>query len=271
MGCAMIIPVSVVIPHYKSALTIGRALDSIVKQTAKPAEVIIVDDYSNDGSFSYLRSLVKSFDSLNVEVIALEENGGPGAARNKGWDAAKCTYVAFLDSDDAWHPEKLRIQYDWMENNKKYAMTSHTCKVKTKGSVNEKIAEGRFLPISKTKLLLKNYFLPPSIMIRREIPTRFYSSKKYSEDYLFACEILSNGYLCAWSNTPLAYLYKAPYGEGGLSGNLLRMEIGELEVYRILYRKGQLGLLSLCCYSFLSVFKFFRRCALVAFRNRILF
>ncbi len=61
-------------------------------------------------------------------------------------------------------------------------------------------------------------------MLRRDLPHRFFAGKRYSEDYLLWCEILLDGYACYLSPLPLAFMFKADYGEAGLSGNLWAME-----------------------------------------------
>lgn len=96
--------VSIVIPVFNRSNIISRTLDSIVAQTYKNIEVIIVDDCSSD-SLS-LKAILDQYD-LNINYIRHEINLHGGAARNTGIDASNGEYIAFLDSDDLWHPEKL--------------------------------------------------------------------------------------------------------------------------------------------------------------------
>lgn len=98
--------VSVIIPAYQAQDTITRALDSALTQTAPPAEIIVIDDGSQDRT----RDVVKTYvDKETVCPIRLFEqrNLGAGAARNRGLVAAAHPLVAFLDADDEWLPEKL--------------------------------------------------------------------------------------------------------------------------------------------------------------------
>lgn len=97
--------VSVVIPTFNSAETIARALSSVLAQTRPPEEVIVVDDGSSDAT------LEEVADFPFVQVI-LQENAGPARARNRGLLAAHESYVAFLDADDYWHPNKLALQLE---------------------------------------------------------------------------------------------------------------------------------------------------------------
>jgi glycosyltransferase involved in cell wall biosynthesis len=94
-------PVSVVIPAYNSEAYLGRALASVLAQTFRPAEVVVVDDGSTDST----RELAERFDPL-VRCVS-QPNQGPSAARNRGVQESTAELVAFLDSDDEWTPAFL--------------------------------------------------------------------------------------------------------------------------------------------------------------------
>ena len=102
----MSLTVSVVIPAWRSAATIGRALRSVAAQTVKPLEVIVIDDGSDDGSFEAAESCRALMNGIHLVVIH-QDNMGAGAARNAGVRAAKGEWLAFLDADDEWLPGKL--------------------------------------------------------------------------------------------------------------------------------------------------------------------
>lgn len=102
------ITISVIIPAYNAGRHLGEALDSVLKQTRPPAEVIVVDD----GSMDETATVARSYAGVTVVERA---NGGPGAARNTGVSAARSEYIAFLDSDDTWHPRKLAVQASYLE------------------------------------------------------------------------------------------------------------------------------------------------------------
>ena len=92
--------VTVVVPAKDRAHLLGRALDSVAAQTLLPQAVLVVDDGSTDGTAGVARA-------HGADVIRLEQSGGSGPARNRGIEAAGTTWVAFLDSDDAWDPGHL--------------------------------------------------------------------------------------------------------------------------------------------------------------------
>jgi glycosyltransferase involved in cell wall biosynthesis len=103
--------VSVVIPVYNRASTIARALLSVVAQTIRDLEIIVVDDASTDGTVEVIRQI----NDPRVICIACDTNGGAAAARNRGIAAATGSYIAFLDSDDYWDPDKLERQLKYFE------------------------------------------------------------------------------------------------------------------------------------------------------------
>jgi glycosyltransferase involved in cell wall biosynthesis len=96
--------VSVIIPTYNRAATLRRTVDSALAQTYQPVEVIVVDDGSADGTVDVLRSYGDRIHAIT------QPNGGPSAARNTGAKAANGEWLAFLDSDDVWKPEKIGRQ-----------------------------------------------------------------------------------------------------------------------------------------------------------------
>jgi glycosyltransferase involved in cell wall biosynthesis len=102
------VKVSVIIPTYNRADLLPEAIDSVLAQTWKEMEIIVVDDGSTDRT----EETVRRYDD-RVRYF-YKENGGPSSARNMGIKEARGAYVAFLDSDDVWEPEKLRIQMDFM-------------------------------------------------------------------------------------------------------------------------------------------------------------
>ncbi|APW97146.1 glycosyl transferase family 2 [Halobiforma lacisalsi AJ5] len=106
--------VSVVIPTYNRAETLPRAIDSALEQTIDDdLEVIVVDDGSTDGTESVLSAYEEK--GVGVVPVAHSTNRGANVARNTGIEHASGEYVAFLDSDDTWHPEKLEHQLEALE------------------------------------------------------------------------------------------------------------------------------------------------------------
>lgn len=103
--------VSVIIPAYNRAHVIKRAIESVLNQTYKDLELIIVDDCSTDNT----KEIVESIHDQRVTYLCLQRNSGACAARNRGIDVAKGEYIAFQDSDDEWLPLKLEKQVQLLE------------------------------------------------------------------------------------------------------------------------------------------------------------
>lgn len=102
--------VSVVIPSFNRLEMLREAVESVLEQTLPPRQLIVVDDGSTDGTWDWLSS--------QKGLIPLkQERRGPAAARNLGAQIAETAYLAFLDSDDLWLPQKIEFQIEFMEEN----------------------------------------------------------------------------------------------------------------------------------------------------------
>jgi len=105
--------ISVVIPAYNEAAFIGRAVASALAQTLPPDEVIVVDDASSDNTAAELAKI----SDPRLRIIIHQQNSGAAAARNTGIQTARGDWIAFLDADDVWQPEKLARQIDYLNRN----------------------------------------------------------------------------------------------------------------------------------------------------------
>lgn len=261
--------VSVVIPCFRCASTIARAVESVADQTSRPYEVILVDDCSRDETLDKLHELRGLYPDGWIKVVSLRVNSGAGVARNAGWKIAACKYVAFLDADDSWHPNKIESQYGWMVEHPEVALTGHDNRlIGFNGRPGECFKESgspKFFFVGKWRIFLSNWFPTSSVMLLRDIPQRFVDGKRYAEDYQLWMEICCAGLKCYWFNAPLVFYYKAAYGESGLSASLWRMEKGELAAYVYLFRKGFLGVWLLAPLMAWSMIRFLRRIFKVSF------
>ena len=102
--------VSIVIPYFDKGGVLGRAVESVVAQSWKDFELVIVDDGSNDLSDAKASHLTSALNPGRFRLIRHDRNMGAAAARNTGVKAAKGELIAFLDADDCWQPEKLNEQ-----------------------------------------------------------------------------------------------------------------------------------------------------------------
>lgn len=257
------VPVSVIIPCFNCQNTIMRAVKSVFMQILKPLEVILVNDCSTDQTIDVLKDIKKRYGEDWIKIIDLEKNKGPSYARNIGWELAKGDYVAFLDADDSWYPEKIKLQYTLMKKNPSIYISGHLIDYPSK---KNKSFDNEILTISLSKALIKNYFITPSVMVKRKIPERFDVNQRHSEDYLLWLTILNKYGKGRVINKYMGELYKHPYGESGLSGNLWLMEKGELTTYKKMFPKIKgIKKFVLIPVMLISLMKFVRRLLKVYF------
>ena len=112
--------IAVIIPTYNRCDLLKRAINSVIKQTITPKEIIIVDNGSTDQTYQMVSSL---FPEINYFI---EKKRGVSAARNKGILESKSKWIAFLDSDDAWKPTKLEKQMEYSVFNQDKYRIIHT-------------------------------------------------------------------------------------------------------------------------------------------------
>ncbi|MEL4280065.1 glycosyltransferase family 2 protein [Shewanella mangrovisoli] len=107
--------VSIIMPSYNSAKTIAESIESVIAQTYQNWELLITDDVSVD----HTRDIVRSYCAKDnrIKLFELDKNSGAGASRNNSIENSNGDYIAFLDSDDLWLPEKLLTQISFMELN----------------------------------------------------------------------------------------------------------------------------------------------------------
>lgn len=260
-------PVSVVIPCFRCSATIERAIGSVAGQSVLPTELILVDDASDDETLAELCRLQQRFQTGWIKIIRLSINSGAGSARNAGWEAAESEYVAFLDADDTWHPNKLEIQLGVMSAYPEALLSGHRSAI---GPTLPDPVSADGIPVEKItfrQLLLANRFVTPSVMLKRVMPFRFRAGQRHMEDHLLWMQIAASGAPVLRLDAKLALTYKPAYGKSGLSSNLWLMEKAECGNYLHLAETGtipRIGALLLCCYSAL---KFIKRIVIVAIRR----
>lgn len=117
--------VSIIMPTYNCGGFIGYALESVITQTYSNWEILIVDDCSTDNTAETVARFIKRDE--RIKYIKLEKNSGAAIARNKAIEMAVGEYIAFLDSDDLWKPQKLEKQISFMKRNLyNFTCTSYT-------------------------------------------------------------------------------------------------------------------------------------------------
>jgi glycosyltransferase involved in cell wall biosynthesis len=263
-------PVSVIVPCYCCADTVERAFASIMAQTLLPMEVIFIDDCSKDGgkTLNKLYSLKdRNTGLLDIVILSMMANDGPGSSRNLGWGITTQPYIAFLDADDSWHPKKIAIQYEWMQARPDVLLSGHLSVQLKDGDSFPLLGAITATKLSTQKLLVSNLLPTRSVMLRRVVQERFYPGKRQAEDYLLWLHIAFTGAPIYRINLPLAFSYKEDFGASGLNGNLGDSIAGVLDAYRKLVEAGHLSFWQCQFYGALAYLKHLRRKFLVLLRN----
>jgi len=140
--------VSVIIPLYNSEKYVYETIKSVIEQTYKHIEIIVIDDGSSDGSAGTVKKIIKEYDEITIEYY-YQTNSGVSVARNNGIMKAKGKYIAFLDSDDLWVKSKLERQIQALDKSNRKVCYSGYSKITEAGRIltKEKInfLEGNIL------------------------------------------------------------------------------------------------------------------------------
>jgi glycosyltransferase involved in cell wall biosynthesis len=161
--------VSVIVAAYQATGTIARTLASIAGQTLKPKEVVVVDDGSTDGTFEAANAETANMGGIELRVFRTEDNLGAGEARNRAIEEATGTYLAFLDADDEWLPEKLERSLSYFDRGD-YVLVAHDYVTGDGEEDTPHHCERRFLESGDAfvNLYRKGYVASSSVVVRRD-------------------------------------------------------------------------------------------------------
>lgn len=258
--------ISVVIPMYNSRDTIENAVNSVINQTYHDKiEIIVVNDGSEDGCEKLIEKIIsKNLENRHVKLIN-QKNLGVSNARNRGINEAKGIWIALLDSDDVWLPEKLDKQVEAINSNSRiqFIGTNRNGELypffqKSKQvlySLNAKEIIAKWHPHTSTALIKKEALLKAGL---------YDKSRTHAEDGDLWLKIAQYCELYVL-NEDLVYTGggKRSFGESGLSANMPKMYEGEILALKgARYRKQISRLEYLLFYFWLSI-KYCRRVAIV--------
>jgi glycosyltransferase involved in cell wall biosynthesis len=204
--------ISVVIPVYNALPYLKQAVDSILNQTYSASQILLVDDDSNDGSSALMREYADIHP--HVVYIALppksKNERRTALALNTGIALANFPYIALMDADDVSHPDRLRIQLEFMEQHKTVSACGTYCKTIS----NKYLFRNRILSLPTHDALLKLYalrqspFFQSSVMLRKSdliLGSWKYDERlEYAEDYEFFSRFSFTNEL---ANIPLPLLH----------------------------------------------------------------
>lgn len=220
--------VSVVIPAYNAASYIARAVDSVLAQTYPWREILVVNDGSTDATARVLAAYGDAIQALH------QANAGAGSARNRGLRAARGEFVAFLDADDRWLPDKLARQVKTLTANPSIGFCSTRTRVETPDGAR---LNDWSCPVPD-KTVLHALFLNPGaipgsasgVMVRRRLFEEvglFDEHLRQEDTDLWFRLAAATGYACI--DEPLTVIVKNPDSR---SGNLAAMRAAALEILR---------------------------------------
>lgn len=219
--------VSIVTPMYNSEKYISETIISVLKQSYKNWEMLIVDDKSKDNSVNIVKDFSKRDE--RIVLIELDKNSGAAVARNVALDNAKGRFIAFLDSDDLWEVEKLEKQIDFMKkSNIAFSFTSYKL-IDENGNYLNKIVK---VPSNiDYKGLLRNTIIGClTVLIDKKIIGDFRMPLiRRGQDFATWLSILKKGHLAYGLNEPLA---KYRFVKESLSSNKIKAAKRTWNIYR---------------------------------------
>ena len=228
--------VSVITPLYNGKKYIEKAINSILSQTYKDLESIIIDDGSTDGS----GELVKEKFGGKVRYV-YQENKGAATAVNKGITLSQGDYIAFCDHDDWWLPEKLEKQVKFLEANQNFGLVYSDAFLAKDGRLTRKswLQSRKVLSCSGGKekclaLLFSKNFIPAplTVLMRKSVIDRvglFNENFSSTYDYEYWFRILEAGIQIAFLDEPLA-VWNSRVGQG--SRQIRKMKIAQIKILR---------------------------------------
>lgn len=249
--------VSIITPMYKGAAFVGETIESVMRQSYDNWEMIIVDDCSPDGGAGIAEVEKYAEKDGRIKLIASKENKGSSGARNIALKGANGRYIAFLDSDDIWHPDFLEKQLAFMkEKNAPLVFSSYN---RIDENTKEEILSPFIVPESVTyKSLLKTCPIFPSTAIydTQKTPKIYFNEKLGSlrDDYVYWLQMfksINEGY----GNPEILVDYRMR--KSSVTGNKKKVIKPQ---WKVLYEVEKLGFLRSAYYlsnwAVISYFKY---------------
>lgn len=246
--------ISVIMPNYNGEKYLAEAISSVLAQSYKNLELIIVDDCSSDKSLEVARS----FSDERVKVFRNEKNCGAAVSRNAAIKKASGKWLAFLDGDDIWNENKLLLQLGFMQNESAaFSFTDYYVKSTSKKELAlyspAKCAYGY------KEILKHNAIGCSTVILNREVLGEVYMPENaiLREDFACWLEILKTGVNAVKFSEPLT-TYRV--SGGSVSANKLKMAKYQWNVYKNVEKLGFFAsVYYLACWAVNGVFKYKRK------------
>ena len=218
--------VSVIIPYYKKRDFISGTIESVLKQSYKNFEILIIYDDSSDTDYSFIKEIKKK--DSRIAIIRNINKLGAGVSRNLGISKSKGNYIAFLDADDTWHIDKLEKQINFMKkHNYSATHTSYSIVNENKDVIGKRIARD-FLKIDD---LLKSCDIGTStVVLQKNLLNKDteFASLATKEDFVLWLRLLKKNIKIYALNENLALWTKSKYS---LSSSTPQKLIDGFKVY----------------------------------------
>ena len=244
--------ISVIMPAYNAEKTVGESIESVLKQTYRDFELIIIDDCSQDSTWDIMQCYAKRDE--RIRILANDMNSGVSKTRNRGIEEAKGEYIAFLDSDDLWREDKLEKQVNFLAMNPETKLIFSASSFITHDrkpldyilQVPEKV--------SRQSLLKQNVISCSSVLVARscvlDIPM---PSDKMHEDFAVWLTILKTEPFAYGINEPLL-VYRL--SKKSKSSNKTKAAWMTWRVYRYVGLNAIQSLFYMCIYTIRSLRKY---------------
>ena len=198
--------VDIILPNYNSSEFIEQTIDSVIGQTHKNWNLIIVDDCSDEKTKKILNKYSQNKD---IQIVFLDKNKGAAFCRNNALELSKSEYVAFLDSDDVWFPDKLIKQINFMKkNNYDFTYTNYT---PYKGEESIDMSNQNSIQPRENynfdSFIKDTSIATSTMMIKGELARKYkFTDTKICEDYFYKCSILKEiGYAYCLNESDTLY------------------------------------------------------------------
>ena len=237
--------VSIITPMFNSETFISETINSVINQTYQNWELLLIDDGSTDTTIEIVNQFLSKFH--NIKLLKNEANLGAAISRNKGIEAAQGKYIAFLDADDLWKPEKLKIQIEFMQTENCHVCFGSYEQIDEKGKPLNKLIKA--LPeLTYNKYLKSNYIGNLTGMYNVEVLGKIIAPnlRKRQDWLLWLAAIKKSGKPAKSIPESLAY-YRVR--KDSISSNKINL----LKYNYLVYRKG-LGFSTLKAVCYMLVF-----------------
>lgn len=217
--------VSIIMPAYNAERFIGESIESVINQTYKNWELLVINDFSNDSTKDIIEDYCKK--DKRIKLLEQEKNKGVVKARNRGINESKGKYIAFLDSDDLWKNNKLEIQIRYMEANRIYMTYTGYSYISESGNFIKEI----YIPkkLNYKQALKGNQIGCLTVVINKSKIGNFEMPNLKHEDYATWLSILKNDIVAHGILENLAKYRKV---NNSVSSNKLKTIIWTWKIFR---------------------------------------